>query len=192
MSEASLWVQRYIGGVAHGSRVLDVACGQGRHIELARALGFNATGVDRDISTARRRFGSDSGVSLVELDLEVGNAFPFERASFGCVIVTNYLWRPILPDIVAAVSPVGMLLYETFRTGNERYGRPSNSNYLLQPGELVSAVAGKLVVIAYEDVTLSAPDRVVQRICAVGGQHPWIFEPPAAKESRTSNGGPAS
>jgi hypothetical protein len=95
--------------------------------------------------------------------------------------VTNYLWRPLLPAIVAAVAPAGVLLYETFARGQERYGRPSNPDFLLRPGELIEAVRDQLVVIAFEYVRLSHPPRlVVQRIVAVGPVSPHLADPPAA------------
>jgi hypothetical protein len=115
----------------------------------------------------------------VTADLEDGRPWPFPPVSFDGVIVTNYLWRPILPAIVAAVAADGVLLYETFRLGNERHGRPTRRDFLLEPGELLGAVAGRLVPIAYEDVTLADTLRCVQRICAVGPDHPWISAPPS-------------
>lgn len=177
MSSPSIWVERYLGGVASGGHVLDVACGGGRHIELARRLGFQVTGVDRDIAAARARFADDPQVQILAADLENGSPLPFQPATYKGVIVTNYLWRPILADIVAAVAPAGLLIYETFRQGNERLGKPSRPDFLLRPGELLEAVAGKLSVIAYEEVTLRGPMRAVQRICAAAPGHPWIDMP---------------
>ena len=98
------------------------------------------------------------------------------------MIVTKYLWRPILPDIVGCVARDGLLIYETFAVGNERYGRPSNPDFLLRPGELIDAVRGRLVPIAFEHVTLSNPQRIVQRIAAVGPNHPWLRDPPKVRE----------
>ncbi len=175
---ASPWVARWIAGVPAGGRVLDVACGRGRHIALARGLELRVTGVDRDVAAARERFPGDGRVELIAADLEAGQPFPFAAGSFDGVIVTNYLWRPILADIVAAVSPGGVLIYETFRLGNARYGKPSNPDFLLRPGELLETVRNKLHVVAYEDVTERDPARVLQRICAVGPTHPWIDVPP--------------
>jgi len=103
-------------------------------------------------------------------DIESG-PWPFEGQRFGAVVVTNYLWRPRLADIVAAVAPGGVLLYETFAAGNEQVGKPSRADFLLQPGELLAACAG-LRVVAYEDGFLPEPKRFVQRIAAV--------RPPAA------------
>lgn len=189
MAEASLWVERYIGGIRSGGRVLDVACGSGRHIALSRSLGYDTVGIDRDLGAARAAFGADAGVRLVQRDLEDGSPFPFEPGSFDGVVVTNYLWRPILADIVAAVAPGGLLLYETFRVGNERFGKPSRPDFLLRPGELLAAVAGSLHVVAYEEVTFTDRPRVVQRVCAIGRDHPWVSEPPQMDESRKSDRG---
>lgn len=180
-SDASPWVRRFIGGIAAGGYVLDVACGGGRHLALGRDRGLRMTGADRDVSAARAKFAADSGVTLIEADLEAGQPFPFAPASFEGVIVTNYLWRPILPDIIAAVRPAGVLIYETFGLGNAAYGRPSNPEFLLRPGELLEAVDKRLRVVAFEHVTLAGPTRVVQRIAAVGHAHAsWLEKPPAA------------
>ncbi len=129
-------------------------------------------GVDRDIGPARANVAG-LGVTLIEADLEAGGPFPFPRDAFDGVVVTNYLWRAILPAIVASVASDGVLIYETFALGNEVYGRPSNPAFLLRPGELLQATAGQLCVIAFEHGRLAKPDRVVQRIMAVGFAHPW-------------------
>ena len=78
---------------------------------------------------------------------------------FDLVLVTNYLHRPILPDIIGAVAPGGLLLYETFALGNERFGKPSNPDFLLRPGELAAAVAGHLEILAFEDLELGRRGR---------------------------------
>jgi hypothetical protein len=118
-------------------------------------------------------------VELVQADLERGSPFPFAGRCFDGVIVTNYLWRALLPDIVAAVGDRGVLIYETFGAGNERYGKPSNPEFLLRPGELLEAVRGRLVAVAYEHLTIDAPRlAIVQRIAAVGVQHAWLRDPP--------------
>jgi hypothetical protein len=107
------------------------------------------------------------GLKKVKADLETGAPWPLGAQRFDLVLVTNYLHRPILPDIVSAVAPGGLLLYETFALGNERYGKPSNPDFLLRPGELARAVAGRLETIEFQEVELSAPrPAVVQRIAA--------------------------
>ncbi len=176
---ASPWVTRFLPGVAKGDTVLDVACGKGRHLRLARAQGRPVVGIDRALAGVADLAG-EPGITLIEADLEAGEPFPLAGRAFAGVIVTNYLWRPILPDIVAVVADDGLLIYETFSIGNARYGRPSNPDFLLRPGELLTAVAPRLTPVAFEDVTLDNPPRAVQRITAVGPSHRWLTDPPLA------------
>lgn len=172
LGDPSPWVARFFSGIRENGRVLDVACGAGRHLVLGASTGRRMVGVDRDIAPARTHV-TGLGVKLIEADLEAGGPFPFPRDAFDGVVVTNYLWRAILPAIVASVASDGVLIYETFALGNEVYGRPSNPAFLLRPGELLQATAGQLCVIAFEHGRLAKPDRVVQRIMAVGFAHPW-------------------
>lgn len=167
------WVERFATGFAAGGEVLDIACGSGRNFPPLLGRGARVLGVDRDIGEARMRWSGTAGVRLVEEDLETGAAPPFSGQRFAGVVVTNYLWRPLLADIVAAVQPDGLLLYETFMVGQGRLGRPRRAEFLLRPGELLAAVEGRLVVVAFEHVRLGDPDRVVQRIAAVGPGHRW-------------------
>ncbi len=170
---ASPWVRRFIGGARQGGTALDVACGRGRHLSLCLELGLRATGVDRDLAGVADLKGEPS-IELVEADLEQGGPAPFRGRQFDVVIVTNYLWRPLLGTIVDAVAVDGLLIYETFAQGHERWGRPTNPDFLLQPGELLEAVRPRLMPIAYEHVHLDVPARVVARICAVGRSHAWL------------------
>lgn len=174
----SAWVRRFLSGISDGGRVLDVACGSGRHLRLALEHGYSVVGVDRDLSGVAD-LQERPGVELIASDLEDG-PFPFRGRTFAGVIVTRYLWRPILPDIVACVGRDGLLIYETFAVGNERFGRPTNPDFLLNPGELVDAVRERLIPMAFEHVTASDPPRIVQRIAAVGPDHPWLQNPPKA------------
>jgi len=158
----SPWIVRWSHLLAADARVLDVACGNGRHMQWFAERGHAVTGVDRspEAASTAGRFGP-----VVQADIEAG-PWPFAGQGFGAVIVTNYLWRPRLPDIVAAVAPGGVLLYETFAAGNETVGKPSRPDFLLAPGELLAACAS-LRVVAFEDGFLPAPERFVQRIAAV-------------------------
>jgi SAM-dependent methyltransferase len=158
----SEWIVRWSHLLAPEATVLDVACGAGRHMQWFAGRGHAVTGVDRspEAIEAARAFGH-----TVQADIE-GGPWPFAGRAFGAVIVTNYLWRPNLPDIVAAVAPGGVLLYETFAVGNETVGKPSRADFLLQPGELLAACAG-LRVVAYEDGFVVEPARFVQRIAAI-------------------------
>ena len=124
--------------------------------------GHAVTGVDRaaDAVASAACWGR-----ALQADIEAG-PWPFANEVFDAVVVTNYLWRARLPDIVAAVATGGALLYETFAAGNETIGKPSRPDFLLQPGELLAACAG-LRVVAYEDGYEATPPRFVQRIAAV-------------------------
>lgn len=162
----SPWISRF--SVQAAGPVLDVACGAGRHTRLFLELGHHVTAVDRDTS----RLGAISApprLTVIETDLEQATD-PWRPAasSYGCVVVTNYLWRPLLPALIAAVAPGGMLLYETFAQGNERFGKPSNPDFLLAPDELKNAVAGTMDVVAYEHGVVDEPrPAMIQRICGV-------------------------
>lgn len=163
---ASLWVQRWSHLLTPGATVLDVACGAGRHLQWFAARGHPVTGVDQDTTAAAQQVPR---ATLVTADIENG-PWPLLEAGaprqFGAVVVTNYLWRPLLRTLVASVAPGGVLLYETFAAGNETVGRPSRPDFLLQPGELLGVCAG-LRVVAYENGFLNEPPRFVQRIAAI-------------------------
>jgi SAM-dependent methyltransferase len=147
--------------------VLDVASGSGRHARWLAARGHAVDAVDRDAEALERMDGVP-GISTHRADLENG-PWPFERGRYDAVVVANYLHRPLLPELVAALAPRGVVIYETFAIGNERYGRPSNPAFLLKPGELLETVRGRLRVLAYEDVDVTEPKpAAVQRICAIG------------------------
>ncbi len=158
----SPWVQRWSHLVPAGGTVLDVACGRGRHMQWFAQRGHRVTGVDRDADALAQasQFGE-----AIRADIENG-PWPFDGRTFDAVVVTNYLWRALLPRIVGSVAEGGVLLYETFAAGNESVGKPSRPDFLLQPGELLRACAG-LRVVAYEDGYLEPPPRFVQRMTAV-------------------------
>jgi SAM-dependent methyltransferase len=168
MSQAtpSHWVQRFLPLVRRGGWVLDVAAGGGRHTRLLLDIGFAVTAVDRDIEGLRQLAGGKCEVRA--LDLESGAPWPL-GGGFAGIVVTNYLYRPLLAPLAAALAPGGVLIYETFAAGNERLGRPRNPDFLLRPGELLAAFAA-LTVVAFEQGEVGQPSpRVVQRIAAIAG-----------------------
>jgi SAM-dependent methyltransferase len=163
MLAPSPWVLRFGAGVRAGSRVLDLACGGGRHVSWFAQRGCQVTAVDRD-APATEPLRAVAEVVLADLE---GGPWPLAGRSFDAVVVTNYLWRPLWPRVLDSVAAGGWLIYETFATGQASVGKPSNPQFLLQPGELLDAVRPVLRVVAYEDGFLAGPDRFVQRVAAV-------------------------
>ena len=165
-TDPSAWVRRFAPLVRSGGAVLDLACGGGRHSRLFLDHGHPVTAIDRDISQARMAEGAE----LIAADLEDGSPWPLDGRRFAAVVITNYLWRPLFPTLLASLEPDGMLLYETFALGNEAFGRPHNPDHLLARGELLRLAEG-LTVIAYQD-GIEDGHKVVQRICAINGPGP--------------------
>lgn len=164
---ASAWVGRFAGLVRSGGTVLDLACGAGRHTRLFLERGHPVVAVDIDLSRLGDLAGQ-AGLEAIQVDLEDGRPFPLSGRRFAGIVVTNYLYRPLFGPLIAALEPGGVLIYETFAKGNERFGPPRNPDHLLERGELLETVRGKLRVLAYEDVTVETPrPAAIQRICAV-------------------------
>ena len=168
-ADASGWVKRWSHLVPAHGKVLDIACGHGRHMAWFAARGHAATGIDRspEAIDAVRHLGE-----AVLADIE--NApWPLMQGgqprTFDAVVVTNYLWRPLLPTIAQSVAPGGVLIYETFALGNETVGKPSRPDFLLQPGELLRAFA-QFRVIAFEEGFIDQPARFVQRLAAANAK----------------------
>jgi SAM-dependent methyltransferase len=154
----SEWVVRWAQLVERGP-LLDLACGTGRHARLFAERGVEVVAVDREPQKI-------AGVKFVRADLEDGSPWPFQGQRFAAIVVTNYLHRPLFATLRESLGEGGVLIYETFMAGNERYGKPSNPNFLLRPGELLQAF-GVLTVVAFEQGVVERPKpAVVQRICA--------------------------
>ena len=163
MNAPSDWVVRWSSLVPQG-RVLDLASGGGRHAKFFHGRGFDVVAVDRAAVPV-------DGINFVQADLEDGSPWPFAGERFAGIVVTNYLHRPLFGAIQNSLGENGVLIYETFMLGNERYGKPSNPDFLLRPGELLQAFAA-LTPVAFEQGTVERPKpAVVQRLCAVRG-HP--------------------
>lgn len=157
-------IARWAASVAAGGTVLDVAAGSGRHARLFAARGHPVLAVDRDV--ARLLAAPHPRIEVLAADLERA-PWPLPGRTFAAVVVVDYLWRPLLPTLVASVAPGGLLLYETFAVGHERFGRPRNPDFLLRPGELLAAVAGNLEVLEHAEGEVGDPPVAVrQGLCA--------------------------
>lgn len=169
----SPWVVRFSPLVRAGARVLDLACGQGRHSRWFAGRGASVLAVDRD-ATALASLAGCAGVTPRVVDLEAGG-WPLAGETFDAIVVVNYLHRPLFPFLRAALAPDGVLLYETFARGNEDFGRPTNPDFLLERDELLRLAGNTLTVIAFEQGYVSGADRgaVVQRLAASGAGRRW-------------------
>ncbi|MDH4181092.1 MAG: class I SAM-dependent methyltransferase [Betaproteobacteria bacterium] len=172
-SDPSRWIARFASLVREGSRVLDLACGQGRHARFFAARGCDVLAVDRD-GAALATLAGVPRVSTLEADLE-GAPWPLAGSAFDAIVIVNYLHRPLFAPLLDALAPDGVLLYETFAAGNEAFGRPSNPAFLLRPGELLEVARGRLAVVAFEQGRVRGAERdaVVQRLAAVGAARDW-------------------
>ena len=157
----SSWVTRWTPLLTPHSHVMDLACGAGRHMQWLAHQGHHCLGIDRSAEalSAAKAFGQ-----VIEADIEDG-PWPLTGQTFDAVIVTNYLWRPLMPRILESLKPQGFLIYETFALGHEKIGKPSRPDFLLKPGELLQTCA-QMHVIAYEDGYSEQPPKFVQRIVA--------------------------
>jgi SAM-dependent methyltransferase len=159
----SSWIATWAGLVPASVPVLDVIAGKGRHTRFFAGRGHRVTAIDRDVSG----LAAADTVEIIAADLEDGSPWPLTGRTFGAVVVTNYLHRPLFPILFDALAPGGVLLYETFMVGNERFGKPNRPEFLLKDGELLELVRGRFSVIAYEARMISEPKMaMVQRIAA--------------------------
>lgn len=159
----SEWVRRFAPQVAAAGSVLDVACGGGRHGRLFLDANHPVCFLDRDLSGVEDLRGMP-GAELVQADIEAG-PWPLAGRAFDAVMVTNYLWRPLFPQLLASLKPGALLIYETFMIGNERFGKPSNPDFLLKRDELFDLCRSSCDIRALEQG--EDANAVRQRICAV-------------------------
>lgn len=167
MIPPSPWVVRHAQSIPARGKVLDLACGSGRHARFLAGLGYPVLAVDRD-ARALAGVSTIKGIMTRQLDLE-GEEWPLAGQVFDGIVVTNYLWRPRLPDVLALLAPGGVLIYETFMVGNAAYGKPSNPDFLLQAGELrqLAAAAGLREVDYAEGYVASPKPAMRQAVCAI-------------------------
>ena len=166
MTPVSPWIRKYSSLIPKERPILDVACGNGRHSFYMQNLGYEVVAVDKDLTAINaNQFQSD--ISIIEADLE-RQLWPFSQQIFSGVIVVNYLWRPLFQSILDSVAPGGVLLYDTFGQGNEKFGRPRNPDFLLAPEELKNLCRNKFDIIDYfHGVTKSPAPAIRQSIAAI-------------------------
>lgn len=169
LESPSPWVTRFATLIPKDGRAIDLACGSGRHARHLATMGYQVEAVDRDVAIMEP-LSALPGVTTKCADLE-GGPWPYFGEVFDGVIVTRYLYRPLMPQILSLLAPGGVLIYETFMTGHELFGKPSNPAYLLRPGELLDLVKSRLTIVAFEQGRIDSPaPAMVQRICAVRGK----------------------
>ncbi|WP_417514922.1 class I SAM-dependent methyltransferase [Minwuia sp.] len=164
MNAPDIWIKRHIDLVPDGGRVLDIAAGEGRHVALCRTLGLKVVAVDRDVS-GLQQFRNDDDVTILEADLE-DRAWPLPGERFDGIIVCNYLWRALFPTVLDCLAPGGCLIWTTFATGNEAFGRPRNPDFLLRRNELLQRVLPELEVLAYSHGLVHRPTPAVRQSIA--------------------------
>ena len=160
----SAWIERHSPLISRSGRILDIAAGKGRHTRYLLRKGHSVIAVDKNLSSLRNI--KNARLSLIQVDLETGDSWPYKEGMFAGVVVTNYLYRPLFGPIIASLAPGGVLIFETFARGNEKFGKPNNPDYLLEPDELIRVTLNKLHIIAYEDLIVEQPRPAhIQRIC---------------------------
>lgn len=165
-----LWVQKYAALVPQGP-VLDLACGKGRHGRYFLGLGYPVTFIDKDISGVADLFSQDkspysnANTQLIKHNLENNSPWPFHPNQFSGIVVTNYLYRPLLSQLITTLKPGGIIIYKTFAKGNEQFGKPKNPDFLLQENELRTVFNKQFQEIAFFQGQEMNPDRITQAIC---------------------------
>jgi SAM-dependent methyltransferase len=168
-TKPSPWIARFAPLIPAGGDVLDLACGGGRHARLLAGLGYRVEAVDRDAEALATLAGVE-GVTTRQADLE-GGPWPYYGRGFDGIVVSRYLYRPLMPNLFGCLTEGAILIYETFMVGQELFGKPSNPAHLLRPGELLDLMHKRFTVIAFEqgEVAGESPS-VVQRICVRRGR----------------------
>jgi len=161
----SSWIVKFAPLIKSQGLVLDLACGSGRHAKWLAQQGYQVDALDRDPIATSSMQGID-GIRIQQTDLETTEPPSFEH-SYDGIIVSRYLHRPLLTSLATILKPGGILIYETFMRGNERYGKPSNPDFLLMPDELLNTYSPLLNIISFEQGEVVEPKpAMLQRICA--------------------------
>ena len=165
----SPWIARFAPLIPAGGDVLDLACGGGRHARLLAGLGYQVEAVDRD-GVALAGLAGVAGLNVRQADLE-GGPWPYYGRGFYGIVVSRYLYRPLMPNLFGSLKEGSILIYETFMAGQELFGKPSNPAHLLRSGELLELMHKRFTVIAFEQGEIAGEKpSVIQRICVRRGR----------------------
>ena len=150
----SPWVRRFTSLIPEGGSILDLASGGGRHARWFLERGYPVTAIDQNHEPLES-LKDQTGATVMTADLENGHPVfsgdgPLAGQTFQGIVVVNYLFRPLFDELLDALEPGGVLIYETFALGNEDFARPRNPDHLLKSGELLDLVRGRLQIVAYE------------------------------------------
>ena len=166
LGEPSPWVVKHLPLIQKGGRVLDLACGSGRHAIWIAQQDYKVDALDRDVQAVSGMLGMNS-INIIVLDLEAGDGLQPDQQYDG-IVVSRYLHRPLLAILPEMLNPGGVLIYETFMAGNERFGKPSNPEFLLHQNELLMLYSPMLSIYAFEQGEESKPKpSVMQHMCAI-------------------------
>lgn len=165
IEQPSPWIVEHAPLIRNNGQVLDLACGNGRHALWLAKQGYRVDALDRDAKALASMVGMDN-INVLNVDIEAGR-WPGSGQRYDGIIVSRYLYRPLLSKLAEMLEPGGILIYETFMVGNERYGRPSNPDFLLRTNELLDVYSPLLSIIAFEQGEVETPRlAVTQRLCA--------------------------
>lgn len=188
ISVPSPWIARFAHLAPSEAPVLDVAAGGGRHTRVFIENGYHVTAIDKNTRTLEA-LPNQKNLEIIACDMETDAPVftqdgPLAGRKFGTIVVVNYLYRPLMAALLEALTPGGLLLYETFALGNEIYSKPRNPDHLLKSGELLAFAAPHMQIVAYEHGLVQNDDLpgVKQRLCAIkdlGSSHRDDGEPPA-------------
>ena len=133
-------------------RSLDLACGLGANALCLAAQGLDSHGWDNSAVALEKlqRFSRQQALSI-STSLRDVEQQPPEKNSFDIIVVSHFLYRPIFPQLVAALKANGLMFYQTFHNNKIGQSGPSSAKFLLDSNELLRAFAELEVVFYRED-----------------------------------------
>ena len=128
-------------------------------------MGYRVFGVDVRMDEVKSATAAASASGLIvrgwcaDLTMSV-----LPRARFELVVVSRYLQRDLFESIREAVTPGGVVIYETFTINQRAHGRgPTSPDHLLELGELRARFKGFVILFDEETFSPEALARLVAR-----------------------------